>query len=52
MESPRRGEIYIIDSFQEKSRRGIATPRQEIRLIEKRLQRAREDYEQWQKEEQ
>ena len=44
------GVIYVLHAFQKKSRRGITTPRQEIRLIEERLQRAREDYEQWQKE--
>ena len=46
------GAVYVLHAFQKKSRRGIATPRQEIRLIEERLQRAREDYEQWQREEQ
>jgi phage-related protein len=44
------GAVYVLHAFQKKSRRGIATPRQEIRLIEERLQRAREDYEQWQRE--
>lgn len=46
------GVVYVLHAFQKKSRRGIATPRQEIRLTEERLQRARKDYEQWQKEEQ
>ena len=45
------GVVYVLHAFQKKSRRGIATPRQEIMLIEARLQRAREDYEQWQSEE-
>lgn len=45
------GVVYVVHAFQKKSRRGIATPRQEIRLIEERLQRARKDYEQWQKKE-
>jgi len=44
------GVVYVLHAFQKKSRRGIATPRQEITLIEARLQRAREDYEQWQSE--
>lgn len=44
------GIVYVLHAFQKKSRRGIATPRQEITLIEARLQRAREDYEQWQSE--
>jgi hypothetical protein len=34
----------------EKAKSGIATPRQELALIEQRLRRAREDYEQWQSE--
>lgn len=46
------GVVYVLHAFQKKSRRGIATPRQEIRLIEERLQRARKDYEQWQRQEQ
>ena len=45
------GVVYLLHAFQEKSRKGIATPRQEIRLIEERLQRAREDYDQWQEKE-
>jgi phage-related protein len=44
------GIVYVLHAFQKKSRRGIATPRQEMTLIEARLQRAREDYEQWQSE--
>ena len=44
------GIVYVLHAFQKKSRRGIATPRQEITLIEARLLRAREDYEQWQSE--
>ena len=44
------GLVYVLHAFQKKSRKGIATPRQEIRLIEDRLQRAKEDYEQWQGE--
>jgi len=46
------GVVYVLHAFQKKSKRGIATPRQEITLIEERLQRAREDYEQWQSEQQ
>jgi hypothetical protein len=30
-----------------KSRRGIATPKTEMRMIGQRLKRAEEDYEQW-----
>jgi phage-related protein len=46
------GAVYVLHAFQKKSRRGIATPRQEIRLIQERLRRAREDYEQWEEEQQ
>src|SRR3989304_10468079 len=44
------GVVYVLHAFQKKSKRGIGTPRQEMGLIEKRLQRAREDYKQWQSE--
>ena len=44
------GVVYVLHAFQKKSKRGIATPRQEMVLITQRLQRAREDYEQWQSE--
>jgi phage-related protein len=39
--------VYVLHAFQKKSRHGIATPRAELKLIEQRLGRAREDYEQW-----
>ncbi len=42
--------VYVLHAFQKKSKRGIGTPRQEMELIEQRLQRAREDYKQWQSE--
>jgi phage-related protein len=41
------GVIYVLHAFQKKSKSGIATPRHEIALIEPRLKRAREDYDQW-----
>jgi len=40
--------VYVLHAFQKKSTRGIATPAREIRVIQQRLQRAREDYEAWQ----
>ena len=40
--------VYVLHAFQKKSKRGIATPRKELHVIEERLKRAREDYEQWQ----
>ena len=39
--------VYVLHAFQKKSRRGVATPKSESGLIEQRLKRAREDYEQW-----
>jgi phage-related protein len=39
--------IYVLHAFQKKSKRGIATPKQDLHVIEQRLKRAREDYAQW-----
>lgn len=39
--------VYVLHVFQRKSRKGIATPKSEIDLIRRRLARAKEDYEQW-----
>ncbi len=41
------GVVYVLHAFQKKSKSGIATPRHEITLIEQRLKRAKEDYDQW-----
>jgi phage-related protein len=38
------GAIYALHAFQKKSRRGIATPKQEIELVRARLRRALEHY--------
>ena len=43
--------VYVLHAFQKKSKRGIATPKAELDLINQRLKRAREDYEQWSKSE-
>jgi phage-related protein len=43
--------VYLLHAFQKKSKRGIATPKSELDLIDQRLKRAREDYEQWSKSE-
>ena len=40
--------VYVLHAFQKKSKHGGATPKSELALIEQRLKRAREDYEQWQ----
>jgi phage-related protein len=41
------GVVYVLHAFQKKSRSGIATPKPDMDLIERRLARAREDYQQW-----
>ncbi|MCC5642927.1 type II toxin-antitoxin system RelE/ParE family toxin [Nostoc sp. CHAB 5824] len=38
------GVIYVLHAFQKKSKQGIATPKQDVDLIEKRLKRAKEHY--------
>ena len=43
--------VYVLHAFQKKSKRGAATPRTELYLIDQRLRRAREDYEQWSRSE-
>jgi phage-related protein len=39
--------IYVLHCFQKKSKRGVATPQQDIELIERRLKRAREHHTEW-----
>jgi phage-related protein len=41
--------VYVLHAFQKKSKHGIATPQAELDLINQRLKRAKEDYEQWSK---
>jgi phage-related protein len=36
--------VYVIHAFQKKSKQGIATPKQDIDLIESQLKRAKEHY--------
>ena len=43
--------VYVLHAFQKKSKRGLATPKTELDLIDGRLRRAREDYEQWSRSE-
>lgn len=38
------GVIYVLHVFQKKSKRGIATPKQDIDLIRRRLTEAERDY--------
>jgi len=43
--------VYVLHAFQKKSKRGTATPRTELDMIERRLKRAQEDYERWSRNE-
>ena len=36
--------VYVLHAFKKKSKRGIATPKQDIELIKERLRRAEDDY--------
>ena len=42
--------LYVLHAFQKKSKRGIETPKREIRLVEQRLRAADEDYRQRQQQ--
>jgi phage-related protein len=39
------GIVYVLHAFQKKSKHGIATPKQDVELIEARLKRAKKHYE-------
>ena len=39
------GAVYVLHAFQKKSKAGIKTPLEDVRLIGERLQRAQQDYE-------
>ena len=41
------GAVYALHVFQKKSRKGIATPKQDIELVKARLKRAEEHYAAW-----
>lgn len=43
------GSVYVLHAFQKKSKHGRAIPQKDLSLIETRLNRAKEDYEQWEK---
>ena len=38
--------VYVLHAFQKKSKTGIATPKQHLDLIHRRLKRAQEHYQQ------
>ena len=42
--------LYVLHAFQKKSKRGIETPKSEIRLVEQRLRAAEADYQQRQQQ--
>ncbi len=42
--------IYVLHSFQKKSKKGIATPKAEIELIKRRLRQAEELHKEWRQE--
>jgi len=41
--------VYVLHVFQKKSRKGIATPKQDIELVRARLKRAEDHYAEWRK---
>ena len=41
------GAVYVLHAFQKKSKRGIATPQTDMKVIRARLRGAREHYMQW-----
>lgn len=42
------GWVYVLHCFQKKSKSGIATPKQDMDLINARLKAAKQDFEAWQ----
>jgi phage-related protein len=38
--------IYVLHAFQKKSKKGISTPKTDMKMIEQRLMKAREEHEQ------
>jgi len=38
--------VYVLHAFQKKSKKGIATPKSELELIETRLRKAKEHHDQ------
>lgn len=41
------GAVFVLHVFQKKAKRGAATPRRELRLIETRLKLAVKEHEEW-----
>lgn len=42
-----QGAVYVVHAFQKKSKRGIATPKQQIDLVRQRLRQAEAHYTEW-----
>ena len=42
--------IYVLHCFQKKSKSGIATPRQDLNLIERRLKLAEQEHKEWERQ--
>jgi phage-related protein len=42
-----RDVVYVLHAFQKKSKRGIATPRQDLTIVRARLKRAEQEYAAW-----
>lgn len=42
-----KSAVYVLHIFQKKSKKGIATPKQDLDLIDQRLKRAEEHYMEW-----
>jgi phage-related protein len=40
----REGAVYVLHAFQKKSKKGIATDKSDLELVETRLKRAEADY--------
>lgn len=41
--------IYVLHAFKKKSKTGIKTPKSDIDLVEQRLKRAQQKYQEWTK---
>jgi phage-related protein len=46
------GVVYVLHVFQKKSKRGIATPRADLEIINQRLRAAEAHYQDWQRSQQ
>ena len=42
--------VYVLHCFQKQSKSGIATPKQDTALIDRRFKKAEKEHEEWQKQ--